>query len=1009
MTKRIALCWALIGAFLHSGVGLAAQEGAGSIRGVVYDQDFEIPLPAAKVLAVEAGLETRSGDQGQYRLAEVPPGTYTLIFSKEGYVDFVKAGVVVQEGRLTDVDAWLEGDFTEMEEFVVEDILSVDGGSETALLQLRLESPALMDSVGSDLMSRAGASDAASALKLVSGASLQEGKFAVIRGLPDRYVSSQMNGVRLPSADEDKRAVELDQFPAQILDSIQVTKTFTPDQQGDASGGAVDVRLKGIPEESLLSIGLQYGRNSQVAGRDDFLSYHGGGPGRWGLDDGRRAQQLDKLGENWDGAVGVTRGKAPIDFKLNLATGGELELSKDWTLGGFANLFYERDSSYFDNGINDHWWVDTPGEGLTPEYKQGTPTDGDFKTSLFDVTQGTQSVQWGGLGTIGLEHENHQIGLTYMYSQSTEDKATLAEDTRGKEYYFPGYDPGDPTGDGNLPDDLNSAPYIRTETLEYTERTATTLQLAGRHRLSTDDVDIDDTYTFRAPELDWTISGSSALMNQPDKRMFGSLWLPRSYNEGVPPWIPPFFTEETWYPFKPAANFTLGNLQRIWKRIDEESDQYALNLKLPFGPKLMEGETSDRDGYLKFGLFDDRVKRHFTEETFSNFGDSGISFEGSWDDFWSDVFPDEDHPIEEALVDVDYDGDQHISAWYGMIDFPISESVNVVGGARVESTEIGIVNHPEEEAVWFPPGATAPVQLNPGDADVEFAQEDLLPSVGASVEVTEDVTLRAAYGETVARQTFKELTPILQQEFLGAPIFIGNPELQMAALRNYDLRLDFQPNPSSLVSLSWFYKEVEDPIEYVQRLATFTFTTPVNYPKGRLSGWEFELRQGLGDLWEPATGLSVGLNATIINSKVTLTDEEIAEFDSPGIQAPMNSRDMTNAPHHLYNLYTMYDLESTGTQLSLFYTVQGDTLVAGAGVSDGNFVPNVYAKEFGTLNFGLVQRLGEHFRLVFRAKNLTNPAVQTVYRSEYIPEEKTRTSFSAGIDYSIALGANFKF
>jgi hypothetical protein len=79
---------------------------------------------------------------------------------------------------------------------------------------MRFESPALMDSVGADLISKAGASDAASALRLVSGATRsrrQVGGYP--RGLPGRYVSSQLNGVRLPTADENKRAVELDQFP----------------------------------------------------------------------------------------------------------------------------------------------------------------------------------------------------------------------------------------------------------------------------------------------------------------------------------------------------------------------------------------------------------------------------------------------------------------------------------------------------------------------------------------------------------------------------------------------------------------------------------------------------------------------------------------------------------------------------------------------------------------------------------------------------------------------------
>src|SRR5262245_47571323 len=329
----------------------ASQQQAGSIRGVGYDQDFEVPLQAAQVLIVETGARTETGDQGNFVISAVPPGRYTLVFTKEGYIRQVKADVVVQEGALTEVEVSLAGEFTEMEEFVVQDILPLTAGSEAALLALRMESPALMSSIGSDLMSRAGASDAASALRLVSGASLQDGKSAVIRGMPDRYVSSQMNGVRLPTADEDKRAVELDQFPATVIDSLQISKTFTPDQQGDASGGAVNVQLRGIPDESVLRFSAQYSYNSQSAG-SDFLSYKGGGLDPLGKESGRDPQ-LDDLGGNWDGAVGVSEDDAPQDYKLVLDAGRKWQLENDVKLGAFASLFYERDSSFDDDGFDD--------------------------------------------------------------------------------------------------------------------------------------------------------------------------------------------------------------------------------------------------------------------------------------------------------------------------------------------------------------------------------------------------------------------------------------------------------------------------------------------------------------------------------------------------------------------------------------------------------------------------------------------------------------------------------
>ncbi len=131
------------------------------------------------------------------------------------------------------------------------------------------------------------------------------------------------------------------------------------------------------------------------------------------------------------------------------------------------------------------------------------------------------------------------------------------------------------------------------------------------------------------------------------------------------------------------------------------------------------------------------------------------------------------------------------------------------------------------------------------------------------------------------------------------------------------------------------------PIEYLQKVATNVgvYTTPENYPKGELNGVEVEVRQELGHFWDSLKGLSPGANATFISSQVTLPEEEAAEFDQPNIQAPMKTRDMTGAPNHLYNFFLIYDLEHTGTRLGLFYTIRGDTLVAGATESQGKFVP----------------------------------------------------------------------
>lgn len=1003
--RTTTLCWILLSfALIHNRV--AGQEvDAGSIRGSVQDGDFESALPSVNILLLELDLKVINGDDGNYLISDIAPGTYTLIFSKAGYVRQVKTEVLVLSGELTEADMLMYGDFTDMEEFLVQDLLGMGEGSEGLLLELRLESPALMDSVSSELLRAAGASDAAGALTLISGATVKDGKSAVIRGLPDRYISTQLNGIRLPSADEDKRAVELDQFPSAVIDSVRVTKTFTPDQMGDASGGAVDIRLKGIPDEAIFKLQSEFGFNSNTGGRKDFLTYAGGGVSPLGRDAGRRDIQDDLIGESWGGAVGVSEAAAPLDFKWSAALGGSHTLENGLRVGGFANFFYDRDNSYIDDRTDDSYWVDQPGEGLTPEYSQGAPEQGQFFTSLFDIRQGTQSVQWGTMGSVGIESENHSLSLNYLSSHSTEDVATLAEDTRGKSYFFEDYDPNDPLHEGNEKNNLGAAPFVRFETLSYTERTTDSIQLHGNHILGFNGFDLGGYVAFDAPEFSWSLAHSTADQYQPDKRQFGSYFLPSAFTPGVPPFTEDSYSDESWEQYKPSDNINIGNLQRIWKTIEETSDQRRFDLILPFK------QWGKQEGYLKVGLFDDAVKRKFNQDTFSNGGEGSTNFVGGFNEFWSGSWEDEDHPIEESLYDVDYRATQDVSAWYLMTDLPLTSYLNLVGGVRYESTEISVKNSPEELAFWFPSGATAPVSLagDPDAANVDFNQSDSLPALTLIAKATENLSFHASYSETIARQTFKELTPILQQEFLGGPIFIGDPGLRMSALKNYDLRADYTPYAGGLLSASYFKKKIEDPIEYVQRLAGFTFTTPVNYPEGVISGLELELRQDMSALYDSLAGLNIGVNATFINSEVTLPADEAALFSLPGVAAPRNSRDMVNAPERLFNAFFRYDFFPTDTQLGVFYTIQGDTLVAGAGVSDSNFVPDIYANRHDSLNMTLSQGIGKYFTLTFKAKNLTNPTIEEVFRSPYIGADVRNTSYSKGIDYSISLTAEILF
>lgn len=225
----------------------------GTVRGSVTDKEFGAPVVGATVSILGTRARAVTSENGSFTIPNVAPGTYTLVFTKDGFVREVRPNVLVTGRQLTDVDAAMAGEFEDLDEVVVQDVAAEQQETEAVQVvtppeiapivtlmpldfTMRLDSAQLLDVVGVDTISRSGASDAAAALLLVPGASLQEGKYAVVRGLPDRYVSVLLDGVRLPVSTPGKRAVQLDQFPASVIESIQISKSLHARHAGRSVG-----------------------------------------------------------------------------------------------------------------------------------------------------------------------------------------------------------------------------------------------------------------------------------------------------------------------------------------------------------------------------------------------------------------------------------------------------------------------------------------------------------------------------------------------------------------------------------------------------------------------------------------------------------------------------------------------------------------------------------------------------------------------------------------------------
>ena len=170
-------------------------------------------------------------------------------------------------------------------------------GTATAVIEERKNQAFVADILGAEQISRTGDSDAASALRRVTGLTLVDGKFIYVRGLGERYSSTQLNGAAVPSPDPTRNVIPLDLFPSDIIESLSVQKAFSPSMPASFGGGNVNIRLKTIPENFLFNVSGNVGYNTENSG--DAFSYNGGSQDWLGRYDGTRAVPYS-MQTRWD-------------------------------------------------------------------------------------------------------------------------------------------------------------------------------------------------------------------------------------------------------------------------------------------------------------------------------------------------------------------------------------------------------------------------------------------------------------------------------------------------------------------------------------------------------------------------------------------------------------------------------------------------------------------------------------------------------------------------------------
>ena len=349
--------------------------------------------------------------------------------------------------------------------------------------------------------------------------------------------------------------------------------------------------------------------------------------------------------------------------------------------------------------------------------------------------------------------------------------------------------------------------------------------------------------------------------------------------------------------------------------------------------------------------------------------------------------------IEEVKWRNNYDGNNQLGAAYASVNLPLGK-FNIYAGLRFEHYRMELVSNTQDSR-------KSPISTY-------YTYNDLFPSVNATYKLSEKQQLRAAYGKSVNRPEFREVSSSVFYDFDLSGSVQGNPNLLPCYVHNVDLRYELYPSKSELVSVALFYKHFDNPIEWTYTVAGGT--DPVYSYKNAAGaysyGVEVDIRKSLDFIGVP--DLSVVFNGALIKSKVSFAEGD-QEKDRP----------MQGQSPYLINAGLFYQNSRLGLSAAALYNRIGRRIV-GVGrsmgsVSDNVNIPDSYEMPRNTVDLSVSKKFGNHFELKFSVKDLLGEKVEFKQFEDGVKlnngtvkdvEEVTR-SYTPGRNYNLSLTYKF--
>ncbi len=930
---------------------LMAQTG--TIRGTVIDDATGEELIGATAVIVNTQQGVATDIDGKFTFDKLAPGSYNLQFSYVSYSNQTVENIEVKPGQTTLLNIRLKSEDLGLEEIVVEARQIKD--NEAALLTLQKKSNVVLDGLSASAFAKTGDADVASAIKRVTGVSVEGGKYIYVRGLGDRYSKTALNNAEIPGLDPNKNTVQMDLFPSNLIDNIVVYKTFSPELPASFSGGFINISTKDFPEQFTLQLSGSMGYNlnatlnsntlTHTLGASHFLGFGSNSrdfPSILGQSlpeptaaDPNQRNLLDQATDTPSSEFDVSRFSPFLNHSLSFSVGNQTKLFGK-PLGFIFGASYQRNYEYYNNGRTERYFL--PGDATEQNLRP---------RQLFDDERGSESVLWGSLMNISYKlNPNNKIALNVMYNRSA-DASTR---------FLSGLFPFDAGGVDNTRRQESRAMF-------YTERALLTSQLKGEHNISSKNI-----------KLDWLVAATQSRQDEPDLRFLD--FLVEELPDGS------FFYDIVSNNVKKPAHY--------WRYMDETNIDTKLNLEIPIN--FLHGSK------IKMGGAFLAKNRDFREDAFEYqpFSQSSIVFNGNINELFSrfsGLIEPERSEFGLTLRPIprlgSYTATEKVTAAYIMIDSKISKKLNLSTGVRYERTDIDL------EMLR---------QAGVGEqttADLE--RNDILPALNMVYNVSNKSNLRFGYGRTLARPTFRELALFTTFDFLSDFLLRGNPDLERTLIDNIDLRFEIYPRPEEIFSVSLFYKYFQNPIERAVDVLTndlaiqFEFR---NVPEATVIGGEMEFRKKLDFISERLSNFSFGLNLSIIHSRVNISEGEL-QLIRVNDPTAKDTRVLFGQSPYIINTLLSYANPNNGWAANLSFNVQGKRL---SYVSVGG-TPNIFEQPRPLLDFNVSKAIGR-LKLKLSASNLLNSAYN--FTQEYKNIEYTYQRYQLGQSFSFGVSYGFE-